>query len=175
MTGCCAVAVSASSNVDTELGATSSKEVEEVFTIIDGSSMDESYDFVISESYGEEIFTEGDVDVPIGRNASISKTITLAKGESKTFKFDVDGGLLDTDHNSVSVVINKTTGIKYQYIFENVTDDREIANLTRTGYFSGTASNLNPDDDYEITIINLGIDDLTVDVSITTYISWTRF
>lgn len=161
---CVAATVSAYS--DTENAA---NEVE-VFTL---TSLDEepTQPYVINPSDGNEIFTEGPVDPAVGRNASIVDTVTLGKGKSKTFKFDVAGGLFGNDHNSVSVVITKTAGTEYQYIFENVTDDRTIANFSRTGNFSGTASNLDPNDKYEITIINLGTDDLTVDVSITTYIS----
>ena len=55
------------------------------------------------------------------KNVSLQETVTLEKGEGKTYSFDVDGGWFDEDHNTVSVVITKSAGGSYQYMSENVT------------------------------------------------------
>lgn len=103
-------------------------------------------------------------------NVNKSETITLAKGASKTYSFNVSGGLFNPDHNSVSIVIKNVSGGSYQYISENVTDNIELANTTYSDNANRTISNLNPDDTYEITIINLESDPITLTVSITSYI-----
>lgn len=113
---------------------------------------------------------EGSSDVITGRNINHSGKITLGKGDSKTYSFNVNGGLFTPDHNAVSVVITKESGGKYQYISEDVTNDRELANETYSGNASRTLNNLVPGNTYEVTIINLGTDDLVLDVSITSYI-----
>lgn len=104
------------------------------------------------------------------KNVNISKTITLKKGESKTYSFDVSGGLFSPDHNTVSVVITKTAGSSYRYISEDVTTGTELANVTYYGNANRTLSNLDSSHTYEVTLINLGTSDLTLGVSITSYI-----
>lgn len=130
----------------------------------------EECDFIIDADEGHEIFEEGDAGIQ-AKNADISQQITLKKGGSKTFSFTVNGGEVNPNHNSVSVVITTASGNDYRYIFENVTDSRTIANTTRTGNFSGSVTNMDPNDNYEITIINLEASAITLQVSITTYIS----
>lgn len=103
-------------------------------------------------------------------NVNKSETITLAKGESKTYTFDVDGGWFNPDHNTVSVVIDNVSGGSYRYISEDVTNDTELANLTYSGNANRTLTNLVPESTYEITIINLESDSITLTVSLTSYI-----
>lgn len=109
-------------------------------------------------------------DVATGRNINQSGKITLGKGDSKTYTFNVNGGWFEPNHNAVSVVIEKVSGGKYQYISEDVTNDRELANETYSGNANRTLSNLVPGNTYEVTIINLGTDDLVLNVSVTSYI-----
>lgn len=147
---------------------------EEVFTVIDGTVV-EAEEYILDPGEGYEVFVVNEADSSRDeewtRNANIQQTFTLAKGASKTFTFTVNGGLFSPNHNSVSVVIDTSSSNQYQYIFENVTDNREIYNTTMTGHFSGTCSNMDPADTYEITIVNLGTSSMTITASITTYIS----
>ena len=135
---------------------------------------------VTKNNVGGEVSSCGACDTEVGaegisngaatRNVNKSETITLAKGASKTYSFDVSGGWFNPDHNTVSVVIDNVSGGSYQYISENVTDNIELANTTYSGDANRTISNLNPDDTYEITIINLESDPITLTVSLTSYI-----
>ena len=123
------------------------------------------------ESDVEATFDSEKVDAEL-RNVNKSQTITLKKGESKTYSFDVSGGLFSPDHNTVSVVITDSSGgSSYQYMSVNVTEGVELANLPCTGNTSRILSNLDPDDTYEITIVNTMSTSITLDVSITSYIS----
>ena len=141
---------------------------------------DVSTPMVAKNNIGGEISSCGACDTEVGaegvnngaatRNVNKSETITLAKGASKTYSFDVSGGWFNPDHNTVSVVIENVSGGSYQYISENVTDNIELANTTYSGDANRTLSNLNPDDTYEITIINLESDPITLTVSLTSYI-----
>lgn len=120
----------------------------------------------IAAGIDEEGISEGIVPL----NANIQETRNLPKGKSKTYSFNVNGGWFNPDHNAVSVVISLESGQKYQYISENVTQSKELANVRYAGNASRTLSNLVPGDKYEITIINLGISDLKYTISITSYI-----
>lgn len=82
----------------------------------------------------------------------------------------MDGGWFEPDHNTVSVVITMESGEKYQYISEDVTNGVTLANVTVSGDSNRTLSNLDPDSEYEITIINLGTSDLKYTISLTSYI-----
>jgi len=62
------------------------------------------------------------------------------------------------------------SGEKYQYISEDVTNGVALANVTVSGDSNRTLSNLDPDSEYEITIINLGTSDLKYTISLTSYI-----
>lgn len=149
----------------------------------DSEAIDHNNDKNFSEYYNENegMYSETeayDIESPYTvapddegtKNVNISKTITLKKGESKTYSFNVSGGLFNPDHNTVSVVITKTAGSSYRYISEDVTTGTELANVTYSGNANRTLSNLNPSHTYEITLINLGTSDLTLGVSITSYI-----
>ena len=149
----------------------------EIFTVQEGGNnlTAEEMEYMLEHSKGkeqfhknEEFFAEKEGST---RNANISKTITLKKGGSKTYSFTVNGGLFNPNHNSVSVVINPSSSNQYTYIFENVTDNYVIYTFTDSGYFSGSCTNMDPNDTYEITVINNGASDLTLTISITTYIS----
>jgi len=119
---------------------------------------------------GGAIDEEGTPDVIMPLNVSFQETRTLSKGGSKTYSFDVDGGWFEPDHNTVSVVITMESGEKYQYISEDVTNGVTLANVTVSGDSNRTLSNLDPDSEYEITIINLGTSDLKYTISLTSYI-----
>ncbi len=119
---------------------------------------------------GGAIDEEGTPDVIMPLNISFQETRTLSKGGSKTYSFDVNGGWFDPDHNAVSVVITLESGEKYQYISEDVTNGVTLANVTAYGDSNRTLSNLDPDSEYEITIINLGTSDLKYTISLTSYI-----
>lgn len=127
--------------------------------------------FAVSERIeGGAIDEEGSPDVITPSNVNFQETRTLSKGGSKTYSFDVNGGWFQPDHNAASVVITLESGESYQYISEDVTNGRTLANETYSGNANRTLSNLVPGDKYEITIINLGASDLKYTISITSYI-----
>lgn len=104
-------------------------------------------------------------------NVNLGETIVLSKGDSKTYSFNVDGGLFSQDHNTVSVVIDHISGGSYQYLSENVSTGRVLADLEFSGSTTRTISNISPSHTIEVTIINLDAEDLELDISITSYIS----
>jgi len=126
--------------------------------------------FVAMRSPGMAIDEEGIPETIAPLHINLQETRTLSKGGSRTYSFDVNGGLFSPDHNAVSVVITLESGERYQYISEDVTNGVTLANLTFYGNANRTLSNLVPDTVYEITIINLGTSSLKYTISLTSYI-----
>jgi len=126
--------------------------------------------FVAMRSPGMATDEEGIPETIAPLHINLQETRTLSKGGSRTYSFDVNGGLFSPDHNAVSVVITLESGERYQYISEDVTNGVTLANLTFYGNANRTLSNLVPDTVYEITIINLGTSSLKYTISLTSYI-----
>lgn len=136
---------------------------------------DSGEDIVVALTAGETTDVEGNPDLDSNSiataNISKSVTFTLSKGKSKTISFNVNGGLNTPDHNTANVIITKEAGSSYQYISEDTTTKTELANVKYSGNAHRTLTNLKTGHTYEITIINLGTDDLKLTVAITSYLS----
>ena len=102
-------------------------------------------------------------------NVDISKDLKLKKGKSKTWTLDIDGGWFGTAQDTVVVEIFNNSNLMFRYICEDVTDNKELANSSSTEGINRILSNLNPEHEYEITIINLGASQLNLEVRITSY------
>lgn len=102
-------------------------------------------------------------------NVYISDELILTKGKSKTWTIDIDGDSSESKQDTFTVCITNNGIEEYLYICEDVTERRELANFSSNKDIERVLSNLNPDHRYEITIINLSVAELSIDVNIRSY------
>lgn len=105
----------------------------------------------------------------VNSNVNIRKELTLKKGKAKTWDLAIDGGWFGTAQDTVAIEIINNSNLKFQYICEDVTEKKELANFSTEGDLMRILSNLNPKHKYEIIIINLEAAPLTLEIKITSY------
>lgn len=96
-------------------------------------------------------------------------SFSLDKGESKTLSITASNGQFTAEQDIIELAITSQGNVLFQYICEDVTDKKELANFSSTENINRVLSNLNPEHKYEVTVINLGITDLTLNISINSH------
>lgn len=120
--------------------------------------------------FGRFILNE---NMNIDSNVDISKELNLKKGESQMWSLDIGSNGADTVQDTVVVEILNNSGTEFRYICEDITNNVELANFSSFEDINRVLSNLNPEHRYEVTVINLGITDLILDITVHSYPSGT--
>ena len=111
-------------------------------------------------------------DAVTARNISYSVSdYTLSSGDEHYVTFDLSGWWGQPDHNKVNFTISNVSGGSYSINLKNNTTGQsivsgEIHDGNYTFTLLGTADN-----SYEFYIVNIGTDDVTFDLTITSYYS----
>ena len=166
--------------------ASSNEMPPETTEVVDVSLLAEEYDctYAGTEVCGEPVtLNEGIPELTIAneelpddavteRNISYAVTnTTLSGGNKHAVSFDLSGWWGQPDHNKVNFTISNVSGGSYSINLKNNTTGQsivsgEIHDGNYTFTLLGTADN-----SYEFYIVNIGTDDVTFDLTITSYYS----